>query len=175
MKKITLLAVATILTLSLAACSTNTHTDTSALNKAEPPKMQVYMGQVKDIVGNDVTLSLGNLMIENDGGDNQAMMVDENGNQIPVEGDISPDPGSQMVLIPMPDDSENSGDTTEGGEIEKLPIEFTGDVRDFTIPAGAKILNGVGKEITLDSVKKGSLVQLIINESSGVVESVMVW
>ncbi|GMQ61484.1 hypothetical protein [Vallitalea maricola] len=183
MKKIILMAVAATLVLTLAACSNgannsskpNPQPESSQGEQEQTAKIQTYIGEVKDKVGNDITLSVGNLILENENGDGQGMMIDENGNQVPIEGGIGDNAGGQTIMIPAPDDGGADGNSTDGSEIEKLPIEFTGEVRDFTIPAGAKVINAMGKETTLDSIKKGSLVQLIINETSGVVESVMVW
>lgn len=183
MKKI-ILMVATTLTLSLVACSGKTDSVkgpsptpmTSQPENQENAKILTYLGEVSGKVGNDITLSIGKLILENEGGDSQSYMVDENGNQVPVEGDMGDNAGGETIMIPMPEDTGvDEGDSEGGGEIEKLPIEFTGEVREFSIPAGAKIVNAAGKETTLDSIKKGSLVQLIWNETSGVVESVMVW
>lgn len=47
-------------------------------------------------------------------------------------------------------------------------------MREFTVPAGAKITNAMGKEVSFDNVTKGSLVQVIINETTSVVERLMV-
>jgi len=102
-------------------------------------------------------------------------MIDENGNQIPVEGDLGAETSSLTVMIPMTEDPDETEASTGESVIEKLPIEFTGEVRDFTIPAGAKIVTGTGEEVSLDSISKGSLIQLIVNETTGIVESVMVW
>ena len=79
-------------------------------------------------------------------------------------------------MIPAPDDAAGGGTegSTEDAPAEQLPIEFTGEVREFTIPAGAKITNAMGKEVSFDNVTKGSLVQLIVNETTGVVEHLMV-
>lgn len=183
MKKFMIMALAAVLALNLAACSKKTDT-TSAVPAVEPPVSQAasaeavniktYVGQVSDKVGNDIQLSLGKFVIDDNGGGGQMMMVDENGEQRPVDGDVGGE-GGETIMVPAPADGG-----TEGGEgggdasIEKLPIEFTGEVQEFTIPAGAKILNAMGKEVTLDSVQKGSLVQLIVNEGTGVVETVMV-
>lgn len=183
MKKLILMAVAATLTLNLVACTGETSSaknptpDVSQSQNQETASMQTYMGQVSRKVGNDITLSLGKLILENDGGESQSMMIDENGNQVPVEGDFGSDTADVTIMIPAPDDHDAEGNQNTGssGEIEKLPIEFTGEVREFTIPAGVKIMNTVGKEVTLDAVSKGSLVQLIVNESTGVVESLMVW
>ena len=55
----------------------------------------------------------------------------------------------------------------------KLPHNFYRG-RAITIPAGAKITNAMGKEVSFDNVTKGSLVQLIVNETTGVVQQLMV-
>ena len=80
-----------------------------------------------------------------------------------------------MCIRDRPDDAAGSasGDTTTA-PAEQLPIEFTGEVREFTVPAGAKITNTMGKEVSFDQVTKGSLVQLIVNETTGMVERLMV-
>jgi len=190
MKKMILMMVTATMVLSLTACAGKTENTKNAqgINEAIPTteisqsenqevtKIQTYMGEVKDKVGNNITLSLGNFILENDGEAGQAMMVDENGNQVPVDGDLGDGGDGQVIMIPMPEDSDEEGDANASGdsEIEKLPIEFTGEVKDFVIPAGAKIVNAMGNEITLDSIAKGSLIQLIVNESSGVVETIMV-
>lgn len=185
MKKIILMAVAATLALSLVACSRETNNakdsnptpDSSQSTSQETASIKTYMGEISGKVGNDITLSIGKLILENDGGEGQTMMVDENGNQVPVDGDMGDDAGGQTIMIPMPDDAgaEDDGNAAGGGKIEKPPIEFTGEVRNFTIPAGAKIFNVAGKETTLESIKKGSLVQLVVNDSTGAVESLMVW
>lgn len=185
MKKVILLLVAGTLALSLVACTGETNNvkdlnstpDLSQSEKQETASIKTYMGQISGKLGNEITLSIGKLILENDSGDNQTMMIDENGNQIPVEGGFGGDADGDIVMIPMPDDSgdEADGNAAGGGEIEKLPIEFTGEIKEFIIPAGANIVNVLGRETTLDSIKVGSLVQIIINETSGVVESIMVW
>ena len=175
MKKMIMMLITVTLALSLTACNDKVEGESTAETpvQVEAASIKAVMGQVSGKVGNDITLSLGNLIIENEEGAGQAMMIDENGNQVPVEGDLGGETGGLTVMIPMP--SEGGSSSEASGEIEKLPIEFTGEVRDYTIPAGAKILNAAGKEVSMDSITKGSLVQLIINETSGVVETVMVW
>lgn len=105
-------------------------------------------------------------------------MKDENGNQEvrPKDDDVFDGQDVATVIVPMPDDAAGDAAAGETGNApaEKLPIEFTGEVREFTIPAGAKITNALGKEVSFDNVTKGSLVQLIVNETTGVVERVMV-
>lgn len=175
MKKMIMMLITVTLALSLSACNERVESKSPAENSLqdETASIKAVMGQVSGKVGNDITLSLGNLIIENEVGAGQTMMVDENGNKVPVDGDLGDAAGGLTLMIPMPGDGDSKSEAI--GEIEKLPIEFTGEVREYTIPAGAKILNAAGKEVTMDSITKGSLVQLIINETSGVVETVMVW
>ncbi|MBN2795598.1 MAG: hypothetical protein JXR88_09345 [Clostridia bacterium] len=183
MKKFLLMTMTTILAFSMVACgsqndsATNSQTksDATQTESQETEKFQTYMGLVKDKLGNELTVSLGKLIIENDNGDGQGMMIDENGNQVPIDGDMGNDAGGQTIMIPVPDDNSGDENSTDGNEIEKLPIEFTGEVRAFTIPAGAKIVNAMGKETTLDSIKNGSLIQIIMNETKGTINSIIVW
>ena len=123
-------------------------------------------------MGNDITVSLGEIVLDSGGGSGETYYVDENGETHVMDGGDRGAAGDVMIMVPAPDDV--AGDGTEGSTgdapAEKLPIEFTGEVRDFTIPAGAKITNAMGKEVSFDNVTKGSLVQLILNETTGVVE-----
>lgn len=189
MKMLTVTALALTLTLSLAACSGGqtkapddsgssapTQSEASSGSAGDTATIQSYMGQVSDKVGNDITVSLGEIVLDSGDGSGETYYVDENGETRPADGDDAGAGDGATVMIPMPDDAV--GDGTEGGAgeapAEQLPIEFTGEVREFTIPAGAKITNAMGKEVSFDNVTKGSLVQLIVNESTGVVERLMV-
>ena len=183
MKKRIVTVLALTLTFALVACSggqTKTpessvpeQTDTSSGDTAA---IQSYMGQVSDKVGNDITVSLGEIVLDSGDGSGESYYVDENGEPRPSDGnDVGAGDGA-MIMVPAPDDA--AGDGTEGSAgaapAEQLPIEFTGEVREFIIPAGAKITNAMGKEVSFDNVTKGSLVQLIVNETTGVVQQLMV-
>lgn len=189
MKKLITTTIALTLTFVLAACfgaqtKTADKAESSAAAKTrdssgsapDTTKIQSYMGQVSEKVGNDITVSLGEIVLDSSDVSGETYYVDENGQTRPMDDSDDSDAGDVTIMIPMPEDAE--GEETEGatGEAlpEQLPIEFTGEVRDFTIPAGAKITNATGKEISFDSVKKGSLVQLVVDETTGVVESLMV-
>lgn len=189
MKKLIVTALALTLTFALAACSGGqtkapngagssapTQTENSSGSAGDAATIQSYMGQVSDKVGNDITVSLGEIVLDSGDGSGETYYVDENGETRPADGNDAGAGDGAMIMIPMPDDA--AGDGTEGSAAdapaEQLPIEFTGEVREFTIPAGAKITNAMGKEVSFDNVTKGSLVQLIVNETTGVVESLMV-
>lgn len=189
MKKLIVTALALTLTFTLAACSGGqtkapdgagssapTQTEHSSGSAGDAATIQSYMGQVSEKVGNDITVSLGEIVLDSGDGSGETYYVDKNGETRPADGnDVGTGDGA-TVMIPMPDDA--AGDRTKGSTgdapAEQLPIEFTGEVREFTIPAGAKITNATGKEVSFDNVTKGSLVQLIVNESTGVVECLMV-
>lgn len=189
MKKLIVTVLALTLTFALAACSGEqtkapdragnsvpTQTENSSSSTGDTATIQSYMGQVSDKVGNDITVSLGEIVLDSGDDAGETYYVDENGETRPAGGkDVGTGDGA-TIMVPMPDDA--AGDETEGGTgdtpAEQLPIEFTGEVREFTIPAGAKITNAMGKEVSFDNVTKGSLVQLIVNETTGVVESLMV-
>ena len=188
MKKLFVSALALTLTLALAACSggqtkapgsagssASTQIESSSGSAGDTATIQSYMGQVSDKVGNDITVSLGEIVLDSSEGSGEAVYVDENGNQEirPIDEDAFSGENTLTVVVPMPEDAGESGSEGSAGDVpaEQLPIEFTGEVREFTIPAGAKITNAMGKEVSFDNVSKGSLVQL---ETTGVVEHLMV-
>lgn len=189
MKKLIITALALTLTFALAACSgeqtkipdrsgssTFTQSENSSGSAEDAATIQSYMGQVSDKVGNDIAVSLGEIVLDSGDGSGETYYVDENGETRPADGNDAGAGDGATIMIPMPDDA--AGGETENGtgdaSAEQLPIEFTGEVREFTIPAGAKITNAMGKEVSFDNVTEGSLVQLIVNETTGVVESLMV-
>ncbi|WP_252213592.1 hypothetical protein [Clostridium sp. VAP41] len=185
MKKLILMAVATTLVLSLVACSgeaknskdSKLTSDSSQSENQEKTSIKTYMGQVSDKVGNDITLSIGKFVVNNDSGTDETFIYDGTGDPKPYDGDINDSGDGNMIMIPGPEDEnvENNENASGGSSNEKLPIEFTGEVKEFTIPAGVKITNTAGKEAKLDTVVNGSLVQIIVNESTGIPESIMVW
>ena len=187
MKKWIVPVVAFTLIFALAACSggqtgtesSDTANTENASDAAEnTAKFKSYMGQVSDKIGNDITVSLGEIVVDSSEGSGEAVYVDENGNQEirPIDEDAFSGEDTTTIIVPMPEDAGADGaeGSTADAPAEQLPIEFTGEVREFTIPAGAKITNAMGKEVSFDNVSKGSLVQLIVNETTGVVERLMV-
>lgn len=159
-----------------AGSSASAPSETSSSTAENTAEIQSYMGQVSDKVGNDITVSLGEIVLDSSEDSGEVAYVDENGETHTMDSDDLGAGDGVTIMVPMPEDA--AGDGEEGGTgdtpAEQLPIEFTGEVREFTIPAGAKITNSMGKEVSLDNVSKGSLVQLIVNETTGVVETLMV-
>ncbi len=63
---------------------------------------------------------------------------------------------------------EDGGITTFGGDGgEKMELEYTGESKSVIIPAGVDIVNLIGGEATLDAIKKGSVLMLTVDDSSG--------
>lgn len=188
MKKLCMTAAVLSLILALTACSgaqtppaetgssAPAQTDDSAASAGEAATIQSYMGQVSDKVGNDITVSLGEIVLDSGEGSGETYYVDENGETRPMDNNDAGNGDGVTIMVPVPEDAAGEGSEGAAGDApaEQLPIEFTGEVREFTIPAGAKIINAMGKEVSFDNVTKGSLVQLIVNETTGVVESLMV-
>lgn len=184
-----LIAAAAVLTLAftLSACSSGEAKAPDGAESSAPAQTAAssedaatilsYMGQVSDKVGNDITVSLGEIVLDSGEGSGESYYVDENGETHPMDDSEGSSTGGEVtIMVPMPDDAAGDGAEGSAGNApaEQLPIEFTGEVREFTIPAGAKITNAMGKEVSFDNVTKGSLVQLIVNETTGVVEQLMV-
>ncbi|MHC1746797.1 MAG: hypothetical protein AB9856_00235 [Cellulosilyticaceae bacterium] len=145
-------------------------------NTQSPISEKKLFGQVSDIVGNDITLSLATFVDKGDEGGGETMIVDENGQMRPANESDKPSEGGEMIMIPMPDgEGDDSEGDSQAGAIEKLPIEYTGETKELTIPAGAKITNLAGKEISFDKIKKGTLLQVTVDESNDIVQKVVVW
>lgn len=189
MKKMIATAAALTLAFVLTACSGQqpqspaespstapAQTETASGSTVETAAIQSYMGQVSDKVGNDITVSLGEIVLDSGDRAGETYYVDENSETHAMEGGSEGGAGELTIMAPMPEDAAGEGgeDNPADAPAEQLPIEFTGEVREFTIPAGAKITNAMGKEVSFDNVTKGSLVQLIVNETTGVVEHLMV-
>lgn len=189
MKKLIIIVISLTLAFALSACSGGqsetpdktgnsvpVQSETSSDPEGEKAAVQSYMGQVSDKVGNDITVSLGEIILDGDDGSGETYYVDENGETHPSDGSDFDAGSAVTIFVPTPDDAAGEDTESSGSSApaEQLPIEFTGEVREFTIPAGAKITNAMGKEVSFDNVTKGSLVQLIVNETTGVVEHLMV-
>lgn len=147
-----------------------------------------YTGKVTGIVGNEIEVDLANFPgMTFDGSEGEGGMIavspsfsveadgDGGGSVIANEdisgedaGDGQPnisffaDDGSGNVISLNP--SNPSGE--DGG------LEFTGEQKSFTVPAGAKITNlsGEGK---LENIKKGSVVTFIVDENNIVTEVII--
>ena len=119
MKKLCMTAAVLSLIFALTACSGGqktpaetgssapAQTDDSAASAGEAATIHSYMGQVSDKVGNDITVSLGEIVLDSGEGSDEVAYVDENGNQEirPRDDEAFVGEGSTTTIVPMPEDA----------------------------------------------------------------------
>lgn len=94
-------------------------------------------GKITEITGNEIKVAIAKKPAENENGKDD------------LKGDVITPNENDMPMI--------------GGEGIEDPmdnLEFTGETKTFTIPAGIKITN-MGQEINLSSLKKGDIISVV--------------
>lgn len=94
-------------------------------------------GKITEITGNEIKVAIAKKPAENENGKDD------------LKGDVITPNENDMPMI--------------GGEGIEDPmdnLEFTGETKTFTIPAGVKITN-MGQEINLSSLKKGDIISVV--------------
>ncbi|MCI5774253.1 MAG: hypothetical protein MR210_06820 [Erysipelotrichaceae bacterium] len=169
MKKIIIL----MMIVCLSACTNQeSNVSTSITNNDDVSEEVVtsakaYIGQISAMTGNSISLSVGEISIDENDQASETYIYDGSGDtRVASEEELRQESG-MMLMIPAGDGEEATQ------EREKMPIVFTGEVLEFTIPAGAKITNALGKEVSFDQLKTGSLIQLIVNEQTAIVERII--
>lgn len=99
-------------------------------------------GKITEITGNEIKAAIAKKPAENENGEED------------LKGD---------VMTPNENDVPMIGG--EGIEDSMDNLEFTGETRTFTIPAGVKITN-MGQEINLSSLKKGDIISVVTDTES---------
>ncbi|KKI49761.1 hypothetical protein CHK_2782 [Christensenella hongkongensis] len=149
-------------------------------------------GKVKSLVGNSLTLDLAK---QPEGGDASTVIPD---GAVPDTGGAPADEyeasigSSKSVTVTGGD--EEGGSEGEGGEahigyfsedsngnmiqvnpedMPKLELEYTGETKELTIPAGLKIYDSIGKEIKMSDLKEGNVLMVMQGED-GSIESIIV-
>lgn len=142
MKKLTLLLLTLVLTLSFAACAAKP--SSSDLGVISASGDYIY-GKITNITGNEIEMAL-------------AEMPEDNDETEP--GDIPDDD----VEIPMGD---NAIPAVGGAVIDDVTdnLEFTGETKSFTIPAGIKVYSA-GQEINLSNLKKGDIISVAFDSEN---------
>lgn len=131
--------------------------------------MQMTLGKITSIVGNQVKVAIAK-MPEMD--ESSMTTQGEAGVVVGGEGDMFM-PGDDYngpVAQAIPDDFNMDDVEVQyfGGDGEdfKMPeLEYTGEEKEFTIPVGVSIINNFGKQVMLDTLKKGNLVGLNFDKS----------
>ncbi|MDL2236901.1 hypothetical protein LJC56_03595 [Christensenellaceae bacterium OttesenSCG-928-K19] len=157
-------------------------------------------GKVKSIVGNEIELELAKPPfdmgkpvegIEGDAGSStfsastsQSIMIQGSEEDI-ANGDASVTNESGALAdtsgMAIVAEDENGNVQYFGGgmgEGQELELEYTGETKSILVPAGAEILSLIGTEGTLDSIKKGSVLMLTVDDMTkerATADSVMIW
>ena len=94
-------------------------------------------GKITEITGNEIKVAIAKKPAEDENGeeDLKSNAITPNENDVPMIGG-------------------------EGIEDPMDNLEFTGETKTFTIPAGVKITN-MGQEINLSSLKKGDIISVV--------------
>ena len=146
MKKLITLVLVAILALSLAACGAKGAGNQGGGSGSQEAGDQFALagdensiyGKITSITGNEIEIAVAERL---------------------TNDDSSGDELSSEVMTPNENDSP-----IVGAEIEDTTddLEYTGETKTLTIPAGVKITN-MGEEITLSSLKKGDILSVSID------------
>lgn len=139
------LVLVAVLALSFTACGTggvngkenssdpSENGDQGAFSNAD----DVIYGKITEITGNEIKVAIA---------------------EKPAEDESGMDDLKGEVMTPNENDMPMIGG--EGIEDPMDNLEFTGETKTFTIPAGVKITNS-GQEINLSSLKKGDIISVV--------------
>lgn len=150
-------------------------------------------GKVKSLVGNSLTLDLAK---QPEGGDASSAIPD---GAVPDTGGTPADEyeasigSSKSVTVTGGDEEGGSEGEGEGEansiffsedangnvvqvnpeDMPKLELEYTGETKDLTIPAGLKIYDSIGKEIKMSDLKEGNVL-MVMQSEDGSIESITI-
>lgn len=165
MKKFLVVIMSVLMLVSMTACgkgeskapSNNNNEVNSQINSEDN---EVFFGKISVIAGNEFDVSIAKDPFEGMEGDTEK----------PDEGDEGT---PSATLTPSSEAMAPEGDV--GGATNRLELEYTGETKSFTIPAGVKIYKSTGVEVELSSVKKGEVISIMVDKQSGVVSEVTIW
>lgn len=146
--------------------------------------VETLYGKVKSLVGNNLTLDLAKQ--PEDGG---TSTVIPEGAEPDTVGEAAISSSKSVTVTDNGDAGESDG---EGGgesdgsvqyfaedasgnivqvnpeDMPKLELEYTGEVRELTIPAGLKIYDSIGKELKMSDLKEGNVLMVTQNEDGSI-------
>lgn len=152
---------------------------------------EMLYGKVKSIVGNEIELEVakppfadiqggdqhsgdsmqaaGAISFSVEAADGGAQVFeatdvgDATGEAAPVSGTISSEDSAQTIVAV--EGADGKMQVIGGGGEDGMELEYTGETKNVIIPAGAEIMNVKG-EGTLESIKKGSVLMLMVKDAS---------
>lgn len=164
MKKFLSITLSILMTFFITGCGSKqkeapTNNDPENSNITNMEDYELYYGKISSVAGNEIEVSIAKDPYENlEGQDSQ-------NNDDMTDGSMAMTMSGEAIL----DDGSN-----QGGAEERIEMEYTGETKSFTIPAGAKITEGLGQEGKISSLKKGSVIMILANKESGVVADVTI-
>lgn len=195
MRKVFALILLCVVACSLTACS-QSQQSSSQVSATTPPmaspeasaptaSVQTVYGKITQITGNYMWLSLGNLPQDglvqgsNDTVEQTFTMEDAIARGLDIDESSAKDlpVGSQVFMVAPAEDESGSADSTGGETASSVPqmeLEYTGEVLDYTIPAGISILNLFGEEVTMNELTKGTIVMLTVDSSTQAITGIQV-
>ena len=166
MKKLLSITLSILMALFITGCGSKEkeapiNNDSGNSNITNIEGYELYYGKVSSVAGNEIEVSIAKDPYENlegQGSQNKDEMAD---------GSMSMTTSSEAALT----DGNNED---QGGAKERIEMEYTGETKSFTIPAGAEIIEGLGQQGKISSLKKGSVIMILANKESGVVSNVTI-
>lgn len=191
MKKLMSVLIITSLCLSMTACTGKNpskpekqgeiKSETGQSSNMLKEKNQLFFGKITSITGNSMTVSLakepdeetmreyrdsGLLAYPSD--DNKAVVYEEGPSDVAANVEVA-------VSGEDPAISDEEVYAELGIEPPTLELKYTDEVKEFTIPAGARLNNF--KEcvvISLEALKKGNVVEILTDKKTGNIEEIFV-
>lgn len=123
--------------------------------------MTQVFGKIKMVAGNEITLSMAE----------PPQTEQEQEGSAPTEEGGGATITTEAVPATAITPAEGGGDAVK---LPKIELTYTGEEKDFQIPAGASVLGTDGSEAGVDSLKKGNVIMMNIDEN-GKVLLLSVW
>lgn len=181
MKKVIMIVLSALMLLSLAACSapTASSADADASGGADSSGTaaagQELFGKVKSLVGNELKLDLAKTpdqgtidsLTGGGGGEGaQGGVSISRSDSATVEGgeDEPADEGGDVQVFAF---NENTGESQviySSGEKQKMELEYTGESKDLSIPAGLPIKDMFGNELKPAELKEGNVLMVTLGD-----------
>lgn len=161
MKKIITIALVGVLALSMTACTKKAPENDQIIggnpsnsNSIDYANVTSHYGKVSAIAGNELTFDLANLP---GAGDAPTSMP---------EGED----GMMSAVTMTPATPAGEAGTDSAGAENRIEVEYTGESKDFVIPAGLEIKDSSGAVKQLSDIKKGTVLNIFTDKDGNIVE-----
>lgn len=181
MKKVIMIVLSALMLLSLAACSAPAapSADADASGGADSSGTaaagQELFGKVKSLVGNELKLDLAKTpdqgtidSLTGGGGEGgQAGVSISRSDSATVEGEegeAGGEGGGDAQVFAFNEDTGESQVIYSSGEKQKMELEYTGESKDLSIPAGLPIEDMFGNELKPAELKEGNVLMVTLGD-----------